>query len=190
MHVKLATSHRIGIGAAAISSMAMDIRTLLRRDHDDLERGLSELLDPSATIAQIRSTLDGVRLGLTAHGEAEDIVFWSAIQNSSSADVLEQLIAESRDAHLEQESALAALVCAPLGSATWHDRAIRLRDLIAAHARYEEEHLVAALRELAPEIYGKLAGRFATERLRQLAMLQPSAPIYVAELAHAHDLAI
>ena len=161
----------------------VDILTLLRRDHSDLERGLGELLDPSDSIAQIRSTLDGVRLGLTAHAEAEDIVFYSAVQGSPEARTLEHLIGEARDAHLIQESALASLVVAPVGSEDWYERAFRLRDLVVVHARHEEEHILPAIRELAPDVYHALAGRFATERLRQLAMLQPSAPICVEELA-------
>jgi hypothetical protein len=48
----------------------------------------------------------------------------------------------------------------------------------------EELELLPALRFHAPrELYAGLAGAFATERLRQLAMLQPSAPVYIAELA-------
>ncbi len=179
--VNLATSNRPGIDTAPPFAM-VDILTLLRRDHLDLERGLGELLDPSDSIAQIRSTLDGVRLGLTAHVEAEDIVFFSAIQGALEARALEDVIALAREAHLLQEAALARLVCAPVGSAAWYDRAFRLRDLVIDHARHEEEHVLPTIRELAPDLYHTLAGRFATERLRQLAMLQPSAPICIPEL--------
>ncbi len=42
--------------------------------------------------------------------------------------------------------------------------------------------------DLIPELaihpdYARLAGAFATERLRQLAMLQPSVPVYMSQLA-------
>lgn len=37
--------------------------------------------------------------------------------------------------------------------------------------------MLPTIRELAPAVYGSLAGMFATERLKQLAMLQPSMPI-------------
>ena len=49
-----------------------DFLMLLQRDHHDLETGLDELLQ-ATTVMEIRSALDGVRLGLTAHAEAEDI---------------------------------------------------------------------------------------------------------------------
>jgi hypothetical protein len=56
---------------------------------------------------------------------------------------------------------------------------MHLRDLVRYHAEQEQRELVPALRCHAPEeLYAKLAGAFATERLRQLSMLQPSAPLY------------
>ena len=161
-----------------------DFLMLLRRDHHDLEGGLAELLEAS-TVVEIRSTLDGVRLGLTAHAEAEDIVLHGALVRAGSPAVLGELIGRARSAHLAEEGALASLVCARPGSPTWRDRARRLRDLLHLHAAYEENRMVPAIRELAPAIYHSLAGSFATERLRQLAMLQPSVPIFVPELAQA-----
>ena len=163
--------------------MATDFLTLLQRDHLDLLRGLDELLDPAVTLVEIRSALDGVRLGLTAHSEAEDIVLYRAMRRSGLGAQLEHLIGGARSGHLAQEGALAALVCAPLGSATWRDRALYLRSLVADHAEWEEQHVVPAIRAANAEIYAGLAGAFATERMRQIGMLQPSAPIYVAELA-------
>lgn len=165
--------------------MATDLLTLLQRDHHDLERGIDELLAPGATIVEIRSTLDGVRLGLTAHAEAEDIVLYHAMLQCRAANDLESLVGAARAAHLAEEAALASLVCAPPSSATWRDRAMHLRRLVVDHASWEEQHVLQRIREAAPHVYGSLAGAFATERLRQLAMLQPSAPIYVPELARA-----
>jgi hypothetical protein len=82
-----------------------------------------------------------------------------------------------------QEGALSALVRARPCTAAWRDRAYQLRELVRYHAAQEEESLLPALRSHAPrEVYDSLAGAFATERLRQLAMLQPSAPLYVSDL--------
>jgi hypothetical protein len=166
-------------------SMGTDILVLLRRDHEDLDKGLAALLDATLSIGQIRTSLDGVRLGLTAHAEAEDIVFHHAIGRSTAARVLMLVVEEAAQAHHVQEVALAALVCAPLGSASWFDNAQWMRDLVREHARYEEDCVLPAIRELAPAAYPALAGQFATERLRQLSMLAPSAPVYIPELARA-----
>lgn len=165
--------------------MTMDLLTLLQRDHDDIVGGLTQLADPEATAAEIRTALDGVRLGLTAHAEAEDIVMYHVLVELAPGELVNAMVARMRAMHLEQESGLSSLVCATPGTTTWRDRAVRLRDLVRSHATYEEEHVLPAIRSAAPAVYDRLAGAFATERLRQLAMLQPSAPIYVADLARA-----
>jgi hypothetical protein len=162
--------------------MPTDFLTLLRRDHVDLQQELTQLLEPTATAAQLRGSLDGVRLGLTAHAEAEDIVL-GRFEGITALDVL---VAQARAAHLAQEGALSALVCARPGTTTWRDRAYHLRELVQYHAAQEEAYLLPGLRMHAPrELYEGLAGAFATERLRQLAMLQPSAPICMSDLALA-----
>lgn len=155
--------------------MPADFLALLRRDHEDLRIELTKLLDPTATIAQLRSSLDAVRLGLTAHAEAEDIV----LSRFEIIPALQVIVTQARAAHLAQEGALSALITARPGTATWRDRAHHLRELVMHHARVEEEMLVPAVRAHAPESeYSQLAGAFATERLQQLAMLQPSAPVF------------
>ena len=160
--------------------MPTDLLTLLQRDHLDLQKELTLLLDPAATVAELRGALDGVRLGLTAHAEAEDIV----LGQLEAVRPLDVLIAQARAAHIAQEHALSALVSTRPGSARWRERACHLRDLIHQHALQEEQGLLPALRLHAPpEVYDALAGAFATERLRQLAMMQPSAPFYVADVA-------
>jgi hypothetical protein len=156
--------------------MPADFLTLLRRDHSDLQEELTRLLVPTATIAELRSSLDGVRLGLMAHAEAEDIVLGRFEINPA----LQVLVTQAHAAHLAQEGALSALVTARPGTADWRERARHLRDLVAYHARQEEESLLPALRlHASEEELRRLAGAFATERLRQLAMLQPSAPVFV-----------
>jgi hypothetical protein len=157
--------------------MATDFLTLMRRDHDDLDRGLAALLTPAITTTELRCALDGVRLGLTAHTEAEDIVLAVALGDRVSSE-LAALLREARGAHRGQEGALTSLVCTPPGTPTWRKRAGELRLAVASHAEWEEHWLVPALQRVAPHAYDRLAGAFATERLRQLAMQAPSGPIY------------
>jgi|GEM_PF-1486568 len=160
--------------------MPTDFLTLVRRDHVDLQAELTQLLDPTASVAQLRSSLDGVRLGLTAHAEAEDIVFG----RFDALPALEGLVAQARAAHLAQEGSLSALVCAAPGTPVWRNRAHYLRELVHHHAAQEEHHLLPALRRLAPrDLYDSLAGAFATERLRQLTALEPSAPMRLIDLS-------
>lgn len=164
--------------------MPTDFLTLLRRDHDDLQKELTSLLDPIATVAQLRCSLDGVRLGLTAHAEAEDIV----LGRYDMIPALELVIAQVRAGHLAQERALSSLVSTRPGTRVWRERAFQLRELIAQHDKHEGQSLLPMLHQHVPDSdYGTLAGAYATERLRQLAMMQPSAPVFANfTLAEAH----
>jgi hypothetical protein len=155
--------------------MPVELYTLLRRDHVDLQKELGRLLDPETTLGELRSALDGVRLGLTAHAEAEDIVL-SALGRGP----VQQLVEQVRAAHRVQESVLQALVSSRPGTAAWCELATRLRELVGLHAADEEASLLPVLRTCAE--YRSLAGAFATERLRQLAMLQPSLPVPMLSL--------
>src|SRR5690349_1967141 len=83
----------------SVRDMPTDLLTLLRRDHSDLQQELTALLDPTATVAMLRSSLDGVRLGLTAHAEAEDIV----LGRFEVVPALQVVVAQARAAHLAQE---------------------------------------------------------------------------------------
>jgi len=157
--------------------MPTDFLTLLHRDHTDLQQELTQLLDPAVSIVQLRSALDGVRLGLVAHAEAEDIVLGRFEHEPS----LKLLVGQARAAHLAQEAALTALVSSRPGTRQWRHCAYQLRELVEYHAVQEEKHLIPALMQRTD--YAVLAGLFATERLRQLAMLQPSAPVYTIAAA-------
>lgn len=165
--------------------MGTDILTLLHRDHEELEKGLLTLLDRTKSIGQIRNALDGVRLGLTAHAEAEDIVFSVALSRGRAHASLGAMVDSAAEAHRQQGRTLADLVVTALGSGAWFSRASKLLGLVHDHASYEERHVLPAIRELAPDVYPTLAGMFATERLRQFSMLMPSAPVCIAELARA-----
>lgn len=159
--------------------MPTDFVTLLRRDHRDLQLELTQLLDPETRPAELRMALDGVRLGLIAHAEAEDIV----LGRFEHIPPLQVVLAQARAAHLAQEGTLSALVSSRPRTQAWCDRAQHLRELVEYHAAQEEVHLLPALRQHASvETYSQLAGLFATERMRQLAMLQPSAPMQMPDL--------
>lgn len=171
--------------------MSTDLFDLLRRDHDDLERELERLVDPTATLAQLCASIDEVRLGLLAHSDAEDIVlgrfeYPTALAGGTGTDLLREaqgilptLVAEVHAAHRLQHRGLSALVTSRPATFGFRERAHQLLHLIREHAIEEEALLRPALRSHARADYAELAGQYATERLRQLAMLQPSAPAFL-----------
>jgi hypothetical protein len=154
------------------TSMTTDLPTLLRRDHSEFHRELTLLLDPAASIADLQDGLDGLRLGLIAHAEAEDIVLGPV----EHLPFLRDAIREVRTAHAAQERALSTLVSTRPATEAWRIHAHYLREIVGYHARHEQARLMPALREHVPR-FGQLAGMFATERLRQIGMLTPSQPI-------------
>jgi hypothetical protein len=152
--------------------MTTDLPTLLRRDHSEFHRELTLLLDPMASVADLQDGLDGLRLGLIAHAEAEDIILGPV----EHLPRLRDAIGEVRTSHLAQEKALSTLVSTRPGTEAWRVHAHYLREIVGYHARHEQARLMPVLREHAPS-YARLAGLFATERLRQIGMLVPSQPI-------------
>jgi len=164
--------------------MPPDLLTLLRRDHVDLDRALVDLARPRLHRRELSDCLDGLRLGLIAHVEAEGMVFERAAAEVAPESPLHLILARTRAEHLEQERALSALVVSRPGTPHWRQRADQLRALIAEHARDEDMQLQVLQAELPPALFAALPGMFATERLVQLSMIQPSAPIAsYAELA-------
>lgn len=175
--------------------MPTDFFALLRRDHRDLVRELERLLDPTATVAQLRASMDEVRLGLVAHAEAEDIVLAPYYEPAPqlaggtgtdlladerpTATLLAALVTEMRAAHRQQQRVLTALVGTRPATQLFRDRAHELLSLIRDHDGDEADVLLPVLRTHAAVDYCTLAGAYATERLRQLAMLQPSAPVFM-----------
>jgi Hemerythrin HHE cation binding domain len=162
-----------------------ELATLLRRDHRELDLSLLDLARPTCSMRELCDAIDGVRLGLLAHDEAEDIVLSRVLADLPESSPLHLVVARTRTEHLHAESALSALVCTAPGTATWVRRIDQLRALIADHCRREMSELVPQLAtELPAGTREKLAGAFATARLCQLAMLQPSAPIRIPHDPH------
>jgi len=155
-----------------------ELLRLLRRDHRELEMSLIELVAADLSLEQRRQILDGARLGLEAHGAAEDIVVYPAFERCAALGDLALQIELARATHAELDRMLSQILTTPMASPDWYEHVHMLRLRAEAHAAREENLLVPRLREaLSATDYRALAGAFATERLKQLAMLQPSAPV-------------
>jgi hypothetical protein len=151
---------------------------LLRRDHRDIVLALTELASGELTAAQRRVVLDGIRLGILAHAEAEDIVVYAAFARIDATPALRTIIDRARRTHVEIETALAALIITPLADRRWLLRVDELLLRFQAHAREEEERLIPILAEaIPPELYRALAAAYATERLKSLAGQPLTGPV-------------
>jgi hypothetical protein len=159
----------LGIFIVYDSPEMADVLALLRRDHDELERALAVMTAPGASDRELRDALEGVHVGLAAHAEAEAAILRSMLDVVHPPALVYLLCSQVIAAHLAQEGALVSLEKTRPGSEAWRERAMHLRNLIDHHAEHESACVLPALRDyLPPEIYGSLAGRYASARLRAM----------------------
>lgn len=155
-----------------------ELLRLIRRDHRELEMSLIELVAADLSLDQRRQILDGARLGLEAHSAAEDIVVYPQFDRHRALADLDLQIDLARATHEELDRLLACVLMTPIATPDWFELVHMLRIRAEAHAAREENVLIPRLRgALSESEYRALAGAFATERLKQLSMLQPSAPV-------------
>ncbi len=146
-----------------------DVLALLHRDHDELERALTELGIADRSERELRDTLDAIRVGLAAHAEGEGLMMRAMLSNAHPPALVYLLCSQVIAAHLAQEGALAALEQARPGSRAWRERAAHLKNLIDHHDEHESACVLPALRDYLPsDVYNTLAGSYASARLRAL----------------------
>lgn len=152
----------------------MDLCALVRRDHDDLDRALGAMTDTTLSATELTELLDVFRLALAVHIVAEARVLDAAmLVVTQPADVLRWVAAQVHAEHAIQQAGADDLVHLVPGTASWYDRALKLRIDVLDHATRAdimrasfEDHIPCEDRQL-------LASRFATERLRVLSTTSP-----------------
>ena len=148
---------------------------LLRRDHALLDAALATLLDVSSTEIVIAQAFDELRMLFTAHVESEALVLRAALRSAQPPPFVAFLTAQVTAAHIAQERALEAMAGMRPGAPVWRAQARRLGELMAEHTDHEAASVLPALRDnLPPDLFDRLATRYATVRKRALE-LRPSA---------------
>lgn len=155
--------------------MGIDVCALVRRDHDELDRTLRTLLETSRASAEQRELLDAFRIGLVAHVAAEAAVLGTLLVRTQPPLLLRLIVKQLDDEHRAQLAALDAIEAESIGSAAWSERLLELRISLLEHASREDyfpstlhDHVVSGERR-------RLAGEYATERLRAISSLAPLA---------------
>lgn len=153
--------------------MVVDLCGLVRRDHEDLDRALLAMVEPHKTRETLLGLLNGARLALSAHIEAETEVMQVFMTRSPSRLGMRKHLDEIASQHRAQDAALHAIRNTSPGTTSWYFRVVELRVLVLDHAS-REPYLRAALSEhISDEDNRQLARDYATERLRQLALMYP-----------------
>jgi len=146
----------------------IEVATLLRQHHAELERFLGVMISISSDAAH-RTALDAVALGLEAHAAGESTALNLALDQLSPPPLVYLLASQVTAAHFAQHTALANLTATRRGSAAWRDRANHLRNLIIHHDEHEAACVIPALRDYLPRPhYDHLASCYATARLHSL----------------------
>jgi hypothetical protein len=148
----------------------VDFATLVDRDHADLDIGLMALLDTPTT--ELPSLVEAVRLTLAVHVAAERRVVDRLIDHSNLPPLLSARISITWMEHAAQHRAAERLAVIEPGSADWHRHVIALRGMLGEHAS-ESRRDRDLCSHLTSAAYERLAGAYATERLRVLASTSP-----------------
>jgi len=164
--------------------MGNDVCALVRRDHDDIDRAFSAMIDPATPPKELSNLLEILRLALAVHSAAEAKVLDLLIARAEGPRSLPSLVSQSRLEHVAQRAAADALVRLRPASIGWYEHAIELRVLVLEHAMRADQMRWRVLEHVSPALHGMLGSEYATERLRVLASTSPLA------IAHQREHAI
>ncbi len=89
--------------------MFADLTVLIRRDHDDLDRTLTAMTDPTISRDDAVALLDAYRIGLTAHAVAQTTVLPDVLGPIVTPQALARIMQGIFEEHRDQALALAAL---------------------------------------------------------------------------------
>jgi hypothetical protein len=151
----------------------VELATLLHHDHQDLELALSMIVDAETAIAELPNLLEVLRLALAVHVTAEARVWDRLLATGDPVRPLQAKLALTRIEHTRQQLAADELARLAAGSSEWYEGAIELRAIVLDHA-WEIQQPNRSLRvHLDDTTYARLAGSYATERMRVLATTSP-----------------
>ena len=154
--------------------MTIDVTSLIRRDHDELDRILARMVDPATPAIECAALVEMLHIGFTAHAAAQGTVLRRLLGNLAAPPAsLRVAVAHLFDDHREQARAIALLAELRPGGRAWIACALELRELLADHVA-REELVRASLGDLAGDAGRALAPGYATERLRRLGLLAAS----------------
>lgn len=153
----------------------MDLCSIVRRDHDDLDRALRAMVEPTTPAQDLAPLLDGFRLGLAIHLVAEWRVLASLITLVRPPGTLRTQLRELRDEHARQQETAERLAVLDPRTDDWYDCVLELRVLVLDHAK-REEYLRGTFDALIPATIRRgLVAQYASERMRLLGTTSPLA---------------
>lgn len=163
--------------------MGNDVCALVRRDHDDIDRAFSAMIDPATPPKELSNLLEILRLALAVHSAAEAKVLDLLLARAVGPRSLPSLASQSRLEHVAQRAAADALTRLRPGSIGWYEHTIELRSLVLEHAARADQWRWTMLEHVSPAVQQEIRGEYATERMRVLASTSPLAVAHQREHA-------
>jgi hypothetical protein len=145
----------------------------VRRDHDDIDRAFSAMLDPATPPKELTNLLEILRLAMAVHSAAEAKVLALLLARAESPRDLTMLACHTRLEHVAQRAAADDLTRLRPATIGWYEHAIELRALVSEHAARADRMRWTLRDHVSPELYRTLGSEYATERMRVLASTSP-----------------
>jgi hypothetical protein len=150
-----------------------DVCALVRRDHDDIDRAFSALVDPATGPKELGNLLEIVRLALAVHTAAEARVLELLLARTNGPRALGMLVTQTRLEHVAQRAGVDTLTRIRPASIAWYEYALELRVLVLDHAGRAEQMRWTLEDHCPHHLHRQLGSEYATERLRVLASTSP-----------------
>jgi hemerythrin superfamily protein len=128
----------------------MDAITLLKNDHDAVEKLLEELAQSTPRGVKKRTELlEKIRVELKAHTTIEDEIFYPAFKARGDQSDDDKMYFEALEEHRAAgDLVLPDLLATPVGNEKFSGRAKVLKELVTHHADEEEKEMFPRAKKL------------------------------------------
>ena len=158
--------------------MGLDVCGLVRRDHDDLDRGLAAMVEPATPPKELSNLLEVISLALAVHSAAESAVLELLTSTVRAPRAIEMLAIQTRREHVAQRAAAEAMTLLRPASLAWYEHAQALRELVDDHATRADYARSSFVDHVPRDVWVAMSREYATERMR---VLSTTSPILVAQ---------
>jgi hypothetical protein len=153
--------------------LTVDIFTLMRRDHDDIDRGFAAMASAGTSVQDLGSLVEVVRLALSVHSAAQAKVMETLLSAIPRSPWIDDVVTRARTEHIAQRVQCDKLTAIEPGTNQWYEQAIELRAVMLHHVAHSEQSHRKLRDEIPVELRRRLASEYATERMRVLASTSP-----------------
>jgi hypothetical protein len=165
--------------------MPNDVCDLVRRDHEDIERAVTEMVDPHRSPTELAESLDTLRLELAVHVASQAKVFDALRAHGRDLGIMRLVAMQEHDDHVGQRNAVHELLRTRPASLAWYELALHLRISILDHDFRADQDVWTMREHVSPELRAQLAELYATQRMLVVTSTSPYRIVEQRVLAEA-----